>query len=396
MRLRVTQLFVLCLILAVLGGCHRVRYNAVLDPLVSSGILDEQEEAIKLRFTEIDSTAPVADMELKILSRHKPRSLFTDEQGYLELPVDPVYREENPYLKHMAGRKVTLQFGTTMSFNPKSDGSSEFEHIDLTDKEVRGIDRVKVIFDKPNEAFAHRAFEKMKRHFRAVTEVTSMPPMPWGVVVVPEKKKGMAYVVNQRPDLPYTWSYDLDEIDSGKFDWTNTHEWTESTIGRHLPLHKLDREGRNRIFVDGLADYAAFRVAPIRPSYARLLEKMIEEGVVTVDLTQRFRSMRLKGDDLEENWLQRLMDEQAFPAGYPLSFVFWHDLITAHGEDLPKRFLLELRDREDRDFDACIAVLESLTGETGLADRLRRADVQHAIDVIEKIKSTQPPSLLAR
>ena len=40
--------------------------------------------------------------------------------------------------------------------------------------------------------------------------------------------------------------------------WINVHEWTEISLeGDEVRLHRSDKKRRNRIFVDGLADYVA-------------------------------------------------------------------------------------------------------------------------------------------
>ena len=85
---------------------------------------------------------------------------------------------------------------------------------------------------------------------------------------------------------------------------------------------------------------------------------------------------------------EKPMRRHGFPAGYGLSFVFWHELCEEHGSDVPLRFLRRLQSEEGRDTKAAVAALEEITGEKDIWMRLKQADVDRAIEVIKAVQAS--------
>ena len=81
-------------------------------------------------------------------------------------------------------------------------------------------------------------------------------------------------------------------------------------------------------------------------------------------------------------------------AGYAVAFHFWEQLAQQHGRDLPKRFLQSLAkaDPQNRRFENCLALLEQLTGETRLRNRIAAADIFKTLAFLKTL-STKPTDL---
>lgn len=84
-------------------------------------------------------------------------------------------------------------------------------------------------------------------------------------------------------------------------------------------------------------------------------------------------------------------------AGYAVAFHFWEQLAQQHGRDLPKRFLQSLAkaDSQNRRFENCLAILEQLTGETRLRNRIA-ADLSQTLDFLKTLsaKPNRPQTTL--
>jgi hypothetical protein len=154
-------------------------------------------------------------------------------------------------------------------------------------------------------------------------------------------------------------------------------------------LRLYDADPANRFIGDGLAETASYRWAGLPEGYARPLEALAAEGATTVDLLQRFQAVRGRGRmDLAR--LRRLLDQQVFPPGYALSFVFWERLSEEHGPDLPRRFLSGLEQHHRRDHAAALAGLRELTRVQDLETRLRQADVSQALSRLASLSRRNP------
>lgn len=371
--------------LFILSGCHRVRYNETIGMLLTSGVVDPYSRQIGMRLVDSETEKPLEAVTVRILSTDAPLTLQTDATGRMDIPVHPGYLIENPWIQHDAGGSVKLVFSFTASMNTRD---STTRHVD-----VKGMSRAKnkqasILFPPGAMEKTRQTFTSLGKQYKLLAQTFEVRPVPWTVVLLTEKDEGVSYIVPQHAELPHAWAYSYAELNSGKFLRSNTHEWAEVTIENWLQLHDSDEMGRNRIIVDGLAEYAAFLAAGPDPKDAEQLRKFADAGTTVVDLTAEFRSIRMRSDDLEGPLIDEMrtfIKQRGFPAGYPLSFVFWYELNQTHGEDLPKRFLTRIHKEDNRDFENCIAVLEELTGEEDLAQRLLRADVSHAIEVLDSL-----------
>ena len=79
--------------------------------------------------------------------------------------------------------------------------------------------------------------------------------------------------------------------------WINVHEWTEISLeGDEVRLHRSAKKRRNRIFVDGLADYVAIHYQQKFPSQWRssresTLERRLRYGIQQINLALHFRTL---------------------------------------------------------------------------------------------------------
>ena len=72
-------------------------------------------------------------------------------------------------------------------------------------------------------------------------------------------------------------------------------------------------------------------------------------------------------------------------AGYAVAFHFWEQLAQQHGRDLPQRFnqTPAKADPQNRRFEDCLAILEQLTGETLLKNRIAAADLSQTLNFLK-------------
>ena len=82
-----------------------------------------------------------------------------------------------------------------------------------------------------------------------------------------------------------------------------------------------------------------------------------------------------------------VLESRGFAAGYPLSFVFWYELCEEHGAGLPAIFVERLGSEERRTTDAAVRLIEEIAGCHGILARLTKADVNHAIELLESLSA---------
>lgn len=361
---------------AGLLGCHRVYYNQIVGTAVQTGFVDPHARTITLQLEDWETNEPLPDVRVWIDSDETWFEGVTNAEGYVTLPLHPLLFINNPRLRHDTDRRVRLSFRGTMSLTLG-------EHTPPRYVSPDGLARVSndaaELFVASDQREAARAvFRRLGEHHDAVAETLGLRPVPWSVILItgdPDHKGGYttATLDNGRTPWIYTWA----EIDSGRFDNVNPHEWAESTIGHALSLHDADPHGRNRVFIDGLAELAAFRLTgETREGDLLALDELA--GEAAIDLPARFRSITDRGS-LSVEKIRDLLNERGFAPGYPLALAFWLELTNdGRNADLPQRFCAALLDQPNRDFDACIALLERLSGRAGLADRLQHFPVAEA------------------
>lgn len=208
--------------------------------------------------------------------------------------------------------------------------------------------------------------------------------------------------------------------DNDLVQWINLHEWAElSLVQEELRLHRSDAKGRNRFFADGLAEYTAFHYLNGRTAFSGKdnLERLLRYGIRHIDFTWHFRTTNwenIRADrknrlprqslarrktplptarlfqDIQQAGYEEMLQHGFFKesilgsvrtAGYAVAFHFWEQLARQHGRDLPKRFLQSLAkaDPQNRRFEDCLALLEQLTGETLLRNRIAAADLSQTL-----------------
>ena len=221
--------------------------------------------------------------------------------------------------------------------------------------------------------------------------------------------------------------------DNDLVQWVNLHEWAELSLAqKEIRLHRSDAKGRNRFFADGLAEYAAFHYQNGKASFTgkSSLERLLRYGIRHIDLTWHFRTtnwenirasgktrplrpsspprktppptarlfrdIRMAGYDemLKHDFFKESILGSVRNAGYAVAFHFWEQLAQQHGRDLPKRFLQSLAkaDPQNRRFEDCLALLEQLTGETRLRNRIAAADIFKTLAFLKTL-SAKPTDL---
>jgi len=283
-------------------------------------------------------------------------------------------------------RPVALSFLSTLQVRT---AHRKAEYTSPEGKAVIGTDRFRVWYPHGCEADAKAAAKLLSEQQELIAKVTGLRPTQWGIIVVPEKRKDTRYVVSETGTGFFVWCYSKAEIAGGRFAKVNIHEWTENTIDHHLQLHRADR--RNRFICDGLAEYAAFRHAGIGKNYAAALEALHKTNIRSVNLFKKFRSVRVR-DPWGLSGFDQALEDRGFPAGYPLSFAFWHQLCEEQGHDLPLRFLRLLRQKQKRDVGAAIGILEDMTHSSDIRKRLKSADVHKAIETIGRLRVSRAGS----
>ena len=380
-----TRRFAGCLVLVSAGllcGCHTVRYRDVAVPILKSGLVDPQARQIALTQVDAKSGQPATNVVISILSSQHPRKLRTDAQGVVFLPLAEVYFQENPRLKHDYRGKLIMNFTSTGTF---SFGTNQQQQIvSLKDKFTLTNGNLCVYYPLGLGTAARQTMRELLGSRDDIARILGVQPLPWGIVILPEKATNMDYVVTGMSGGPHIWSYSVAELDGGSLAQINTHEWTEQTLDQSLHLHDADR--RNRFVLDGLAEWMAWRHAGLPPKYGISLEDLAHAGTRKVDLLKKFQSIRIQGVPSFAA-IKQSINEQGFPAGYALSLAFWHRLCEAHGDDLPKRLLARLRQQPQRDLPAVLRILGELTGEKDLSRRLHQADVSEALARLQPLRT---------
>ena len=319
--------------------------------------------------------------KMLIRSKTKPLEINSLPGGIFKIPVDEHYRKENPIVR--VRPRSALEFTATAHFDGAKGAAKRYVKIDRMEATQSG--NVTAFYDAKDKARALRFLKRSHTHAAMVRAVTGFEPDQWGIVTVSRFERNKTYVVSGHTHPFSVWLYEAEDFTDGGFDGTNTHEWIESTIGTELNLHNADSKGRNRILVDGLADYGQYVLNGVVDNIISLkrLQKM---GVEELNLPEKFQSIRLK--ELSKFDFSKIMGDghrakQEVSAGYALSCLFWIQLCEKHGKDLPLRFCQEMKSRKKRDFESCLSVLERLTGEKDLFGRLSRMNVKESIRLLQ-------------
>ena len=394
----VACLLAACAVLLVaLAGCSsHGHYRDVVGTIQGMGVLDLSAKTFPLLVVDPEDGSPLAGIRLSILSRKYPFDLESDSDGIIQFPLLEDLKKENPRIViHPEGRtkpKYVVSF--TGSFKK---GNLQVENVMLHDKEVIATEEFHIYYCKECEAEAAIARQHLERQYETIREITGLRPIEWGVVIIREKDEAKNYIVPQQKGFS-VWCYSRAQIHNGSFAKVNAHEWTESTLATNL--HLTDADMRNRFIADGLSEYVAFRDSgwyeEAHEDAIERLEKLRSKGVNVVNLLKEFRLPHLHflrfGSlyfSLREFRFYRdpgeILTGPDFSAGYPLSFVFWYNLCEEYGPGLPAEFLRRLSKEKKPTADVAVRVLEEITGSRDIMDRLKKADVNAAIQVLQSL-----------
>lgn len=338
-----------------------------------------------MRLVDPENGAPLAGVRVRVLSSKHPLELISDSDGAIWLPMREDLERENPRIVIDRVGSTSLVWSFTASGET---GNRRTRYLTLKDLRAIRTGDFHIYYSPGCEAAAGRVHEELQQQYRAIRSVTGLSPVKWAVAIVDTKDPGTDYfVVPETVALP-VWCCSRQEIADGSFAKDNAHEWAQCSIDGRLRL--ADADIRNRFITDGLSEYIVFTHIGMRREYVKALEELQGDGYAAVDLLDKFRCLHVplaKGLALE---IRKTLAEHGFAPGYALSFVFWHELCREYGPGLPAAFLREMGLRETRTTEVAVRVLQELTGLQDIEGRLRRADVNTAIQILQSLQCTQP------
>ena len=388
---RVACLLAACaFLLNALAGCSSHRhYRDVVGTVQRMGVLDPGAKTLPLQLVDPEDDSPLSGIRVSILSRKYPFDLESDSNGIIQLPLLEDLKKENPRIViHREGRTTLVCSGTAALRS----GNRQAEYVTLDDKEVITTEKFHIYYGKECECEAALARQRLERQYEKIQEITGLAPVKWGVVIIPQQDETKNYIVPRQKLEFRVWCYSKAEIHDGTFARFNAHEWTELTIETNL--HLGDTDVRNRFIHDGLSEYVQFKDCGLDEGDIELLEDLRKKGVSVVNLLKEFRSLRssgfgslhfVPGDLRPYRDFQEILKARGYPPGYPLSFVFWYNLCEEYGPGLPAEFLRRLKREQKPTADVAVRVLEEITGSRDIMDRLKRADVNAAIQVLQSL-----------
>jgi len=380
-KTQVSSRLLTCIILAVLAamaGCaHKCAYMDFVGSLDKAGFIAPGATTLPLQVVDTQGQ-PAAGIEVTVASKTGHIRLVSDSKGMITLPLSDDLRRENPWIVPQKGQHGSIMFLT----GGRAIATGEQRvYVSLDDKEKIAGDHFTVWYPPECSAAALAARDVLARQCDLIKRVTGLEPVSWGVVILPEMAKDKSYLAG------FAWCYTAEEVQSTHFAKVNAHEWTEATITHTLRIYDADHA--NRFIGDGLAEYVAFLDTSTQS--ARSLDGLKQAGRHSFDLLTNFRAVEGHPDDFASSKkMLELLDKQGCPEGYPLSFVFWYELSSQAGPDVPARFIAMMKDSKKKDSATAIRLLEQISGQKDLRRRLTEADVDNAISVIEKLKDAGP------
>ena len=368
-----------CLVV-VLSGCKHgpltPRYRDFVGPLTH--VVEPNGTGVTCQLSTPTGAIPPTGPKIEIMARAGSIVLQSDEAGKLTFPwSDGLLKENPPVHKLYQGR---LNYQITFTASGVTDQSASTSLSVLGKPLVEGIGG-RVWHPPDAVAAAEDALAKLEAQAQYIQDQLGLAPVPWGLNLISERPAD-THIVTAQDHLGWSiWSYSTDQVRTGEFAWVNVHEWTEATLEAHLQLADADKARRNRVWVDGLAEYMAARfTGRLEATYGHPLEELLAEGQTVINLPAAFRSMRASGTgDLD---FKKLLRQGGFPPGYALSYSFWERLCSEYGRELPGQFVGRLRKEQKRDFATCTRILEQLAPGARVQTRLRRLSVADALTLI--------------
>jgi len=376
-------------------------YLDLIAPALESGLIVDGTDSVYIGLVEDPADKPLENARVKILSQGGRIELVSDAAGVVKVPVANSLRAENPPVIIHFDRPLSIRFmvagaGSYGNLTWRNYSKAALARLSPEGRGSIVADDFSVWYDPECLDEAENVARLLARQRELIKDVTGLEPIKWGVLVLADLPANATYVAKRTKHGPLVWCYSAEEIRNGLFERLNTHEWTEHTLAESLDLYSRDR--KNRIIGDGLAEYVSFLAAGLPPGYGDDLQDLLEKNSTHVNLMKTFRC-RLFFPVLDVRVIiwSTPKDESA---GYILSFAFWHDLCDKYGKDLPSRFLAEFAASRRRDSKTAVAILEKLTGDHALRERLEHGDVAKALDLVKSLEkpadTSTPPVAPAR
>lgn len=365
-----------------MAGCapSQNRYRDFM-VLPQFGVTPKQLEALPMFLVHADTDAPAPDARMILETKPEPRVLQSDRTGQVMFPLEASLLKQNPPIRiepNGTGDRLKLM----ARFSAKFEGS-EIRSVRVrsaADLKRLGDSRVAVFHQQRDAALARKVRVDLIRARGVIRSVLGLEPVRWAVILETQgQEENVLYLT-----VPFAgyhcWRCFRDEWESGEFMDVNPHEWAESTLVDTLDLYD---DPRTRFIGDGLAEFVVWKVNGLPKDYGDRLSPAQVGGRETVDLLSAFQA--IPGRFVQRGKIDRIPTKLLFSAGYALSFAFWHELHEQHGPELTSAFVERLRQKPSRSAEDAIAILAELTGDRGIGDRIRSANVEAARQRIKRL-----------
>jgi len=353
-------------------------YRDPILPLLVGGIIGPQEKTFIIRVRTVGGEIPEPGPKLEIHSSSGPIVLHSDSDGFLKYPFSVALVKENPTYTKLV-RELVYELRLTSVTKP---GIRQRTELSAGNKPIMEHRSFRIWYPPQQKEEAKVVFEYLQKSYTFIQDQLSIEPTLWGINLTERDLSDINYTTLQDYPKWYTWSYPIDEIRSSKGQKSNVHEWVEHTLIERAGLEQLAEGGSNRFVFDGLAEYIGIRFTKYVPAYYESkLQELIDKDEVTVNLPGKFQWQAKQFQNP-----QQLTEELTqFTSGYPLSFVFWERICEKHGRDLPGRFVTQLQQETQSDYETCLKVLEHLTKAHDIRSQLESMDVRNTVQVIRDL-----------
>jgi hypothetical protein len=232
-------------------------------------------------------------------------------------------------------------------------------------------------------AFIEEVYQQMNQLLR------TPPVLPFSVVIMTS-----ATEPSHDEDLfiakPNTHLYRI--LKDGRKDEYLVHEWGESSINAIVNLHA---DPSNRWISDGLAELLSYEILA-KVGDREWISSRLQQNISWIDSLLQRGYTEYDLTSFQWDLMHRLDTQQArlLVGGYAVSFAFWYDLLEQHGRETLARFLHGAASLRRRDNKTLVKLLEKLTGEENLGDRIPKIklnDVKRRL--MEARKRLLPPIL---
>lgn len=346
----------------------------------------DELEAFPLFLVDPKTDQPASGARLIVETEPEELVLEADRVGQVLIPVRSELFLENPSIRiEPEGVNFLVRLSGGLMVQSSEKPRFRIDSVELLSSHEMnklGDARVAVFYVEVDSALAREILPELRRTRGVVKTTLGLEPRSWAVMVGGEQQEpGVFYLTVPAPGYDSTWSCFREEWKRGQFLDVNVHEWVETTLTSRLAT--LYDDPRNRFIGDGLAELVAWRACGLRDNYGDSLSPALLGNRETVDLLADFRVM--SGKAFHHRKFEREVEKHGFVPGYALSFAFWHELIENHGADLPSRFVQQIAKKPRVRADEAIAVLEELTGDDTIRNRVRSADVEAARSRIARL-----------